>query len=500
MERLTPLSAAFLQAEDEDPTTSMAIASTAVLEGPPPPQEDFVAHLAGRVPLVPRFRQVVLPVPFDLGAPVWADAPETDLAWHCRRTALPAPGGPAELHRLVARVMSQRMDRSRPLWEYWVVEGLQGGRWAVITKLHHCVVDGVSGTSLYSVVYDAGPEPGPPTPDHWQPRPRPGRAGLLAGAARDAALTPVAVGRATLPLLRHPVGLGKRVARTARGSLALLGAVTPAAPSSLRGAMGRQRRYASTVVPLAEVREVREALGGSLNDVALAAISGGLRALLISRGEEPHARAVRSLVPVSLRQPGEESLLDNRVSLLLPFLPVDVADPVERLETVHRRIREAAASGEPSAGADLTAIYEHEPFLPIALGVRAAFHLPQLHLVTVTTNVPGPREPVWMLGRRCRSILPYVPIADRVRVGVSIFSYAGELAFGVTGDFDTAPDVDTLADGIRESVEELRAAARDRAGRTARGKASGEAGGRTCRTAAGTGGGPVRGGRRRGGG
>jgi diacylglycerol O-acyltransferase len=464
VERLTPLSAAFLQAEDEDPTTSMAIASTAVLEGPPPPQEDFVAHVAGRVPLVPRYRQVVMTVPFDLGAPVWADAPETDLEWHCRRTALPAPGGPAELHRLIGRVMSQRMDRSRPLWEYWVVEGLEGGRWAVIQKVHHCVVDGVSGTSLYQVVYDPGPDPRPPAPDTWQPQPRPGRVGLLAGAARDAALTPVTVGRAAMPQLRHPVDLGKRVARTARGSLALLGGVTPTAPSSLRGAIGPQRRYSSTVVPLSAVREVKEALGGSVNDVALAAISGGLRALLLSRGEDPHPRAVRSLVPVSLRKPGEESLLDNRVSLLLPFLPVDVADPEERLETVHRRIREAAASGEPAAGADFTAMSEHEPFLPIALGVRAAFHLPQLHLVTVTTNVPGPREPVWMLGRRCLSIVPYVPIADRVRVGVSIFSYAGDLAFGVTGDFDTAPDVDTLADGIRESVEELGRTARERSG------------------------------------
>lgn len=422
MERLTPLSAAFLQAEDEDPTTTMAIASAAVFEGPAPTQQEFVAHISGRLPLVPRFRQKVRTVPFDLGAPVWVDDPATDVHWHVRRTALPAPGGEAELYRLVGRVMTARMDRTRPLWEYWVVEGLAGGRWAVLQKVHHCLVDGVSGTALYDVVFDTSAEPRAAVPDEWRPQPEPSSLSLTASAARDLALVPVNLTRDVAALLRSPRALARRARATATGSLALSGAALPVTSTSLRGRMGRQRRYTATTASLTAVRQVRTAFGASVNDVALAAISGGFRDLLLSRGEEPHRHAVRTLVPVSARLPGEESIPDNRVSLMLPYLPVDLADPVRRLAEVGVRIDEAAAAHEPEAGASLTSFAEHNPFLPVAVAVRLAFHIPQRQLVTVTTNVPGPRQTVYALGRRCSRIVPYVPIADRVRIGVAVFS------------------------------------------------------------------------------
>ncbi len=224
--------------------------------------------------------------------------------------------------------------------------------------------------------------------------------------------------------------------------------------------MGHQRRYTSTSASFGDVRAVRAAYGGSVNDLALTAISGGFRALLLSRGEEPQAHAVRTLVPVSVRLPGEESIPDNRVSLMLPYLPVDVADPVAALSIVHQRIADASAAREPEAGSELMSIAGYGPFLPVALGMRLAFHLPQRQLVTVTTNVPGPRQPLFALGRQCERIIPYVPIADRVRIGVAIFSYADELTFGITGDYDTASDIDVLADGIDATVAELvRAAA-----------------------------------------
>lgn len=459
MERLTPLSAAFLQAEDEDPTTSMAIASAAVLAGPAPSHEEYVEHIRGRVPLVPRLRQRIREVPFDLGAPVWVDDPGMDVGWHVRRTALPDPGGPAELHRLMARVMTQRMDRSRPLWEHWVVEGLADGRWAILQKVHHCMVDGVSGTALYHVVFDAGPTSPPPVVDDWSPRPAPSTLSLTRQAVRDLALTPVVGLRAAGSLLTSPRALARRTARTARGALSLVTHARPVSGSSLSGPMGRQRRYTSTTVGFDDIRVVRAAFPGTVNDVALTAVSGGFRALLLSRGEEPEAHAVRTLVPVSVRRPGEESIPDNRVSLMLPYLPVDVADPVEALATVRDRMARAAASGEAVAGTDLISILGYEPFLPVALGTRLAFHLPQRQLVTVTTNVPGPREPVFALGRACEQIVPYVPIADRVRIGVAIFSYTDQLAFGITGDYDTARDIEVLAEGIRSTVAELRAAA-----------------------------------------
>lgn len=457
MERLTPLSAAFLQAEDEDPTTTLAIASTAVFEGPAPSQDELLEHLAGRIPLVPRYRQRVRRVPFDLGAPVWVDDPDTDLGWHVRRTALPAPGGPAELHRLMARIMSQRMDRTRPLWEYWVVEGLADGRWALVQKVHHCVVDGVSGTELYQVLFDPDPEPRPPTEDTWEPHRPPGTVALTGRAVRDLAMLPVQGLGAAASLLRSPGNLAMRAVQTVRGSVSLAGALLPVRPSSLTGRTGRQRRFTSTVVSLPDVRAIRKVHGVTVNDVALAAITGGFRTLLLERGEVPDSHAVRTLVPVSVRPPGEERVQDNQVSLMLPFLPVDVADPVERLLTVRQRITEAATSGEPVAGNSLTSVAVYEPFLPIALGVRLAFRIPQRQLVTVTTNVPGPRVPVYALGRRCVRIIPYVPIADRLRIGVAIFSYCDELAFGVTGDYDTAPDVEVFARGVSDAVAELKA-------------------------------------------
>ncbi len=455
MERLTPLSAAFLQVEDEDANSSLAIASTGVFEGPAPTREEFAAHIAGRLPLVRRFRQRVRQVPFDLGAPVWVDDPDDDVAWHVRATSLPAPGGAVELHRVVARVMSVRMDRDRPLWEYWLVDGLEGGRWAVIQKVHHCMVDGVSGAELYHLVFDDGPQPRPPAPDDWEPQLEPTSLALAAQAVIDLTLTPVIDLRAVGSLLASPAQLARRALVTARGALAYAASLVPATSTSLVGPIGTRRRYTTATASMSDVRVIRSALGCTVNDVAVAAITGGFRDLLLSRGEEPHAHAVRSLVPVSLRTTGEEAVPDNRVSMMLPYLPVDVADPVQRLAEVRRRILDAVATGQPQAGRDLTSIARHEPFPPVALGVRLAFHLPQRLIVTVTTNVPGPRQPVFVLGRRCEQILPFVPIADRVRIGVAIFSYAGELTFGVTGDHDSAPDVGVLADGIAAAVAEL---------------------------------------------
>jgi diacylglycerol O-acyltransferase len=459
-EQLTPLSAWFLQAEDEDPMTTMAISSTGVFEGPAPRQEDLLAHLAGRLALVPRYRQRIRAVPLDLGPPVWEDVPEVDLGWHLRRTALPAPGGPAELHRLIGRIMSARMDRARPLWEYWVVEGLEEGRWAVVQKVHHCVVDGVSGAGLYHVIFDTTPVPAPAVPDPWTPRPRTGNLTLTTRAALGLLWGPVRGMAAVGALARRPRELGVRAVKSARGVMALTGALWPAASSSLTGPMGRQRRYTSAVVSLVDVRAVRRAHGVTVNDVALAAITAAFRALLIGRGEDPHAHAVRTLVPVNIRADGEEGILDNRVSLLLPFLPVDVENPVERLHEVHRRVARAVASGEPTAGASLTAASVYEPYLPIALGIRAMMHVPQRQLVTVTTNVPGPAAPVYALGRRCVRILPYVPIADRLRTGIAIFSYGDELVFGVTADRDTVPDIEVLAAGVADEVAALAATVR----------------------------------------
>jgi diacylglycerol O-acyltransferase len=453
---MSPLDAAFLNIEDEDGHVSMAISSVAILDGPPPSHEEFMAAMRDRLPLVPRYRQKVRQVPFDLGRPVWVDDPRFDLTHHVRRTALPEPGDDAALSRLMARVMSQRLDRDRPLWEYWVVEGLAGGRWALISKVHHCMVDGVSGTHLYYVLLDESPTgTREPVEDGWQPAAEPSTLELIGDALRDLALNPVEQARLVGTALRAPLSTANRIAETMYGLTSLADALLPATPSSLTGPIGRSRRYAMARAPLADVLDIRRQAQVSLNDVVLAAISGAFRSLLCERGEEPDEHAIRSLVPVSVRAPGDEGIYDNRVSLLLAYLPVHLADPVERLHAVHRHVADLKAGKEAQAGAAMTALAGHEPFPPISWGMRLAARLPQRNIVTVTTNVPGPRRPLYLLGRQMVEVLPYVPIAAQLRIGISIFTYCDQVTFGITGDYDAAPDVERMARAIEDGIAAL---------------------------------------------
>jgi diacylglycerol O-acyltransferase len=460
MERLTPLATTFLDAEDVDPRSSLAIGSLCVFAGPAPSFDDFVEMVAGRLPLIPRYRQKLRAVPFGLAAPAWVDDPDFDIRWHVRNTALPAPGGPEEIGRLMSRVMSRRMSRDRPLWEYWFCEGLPDGQWALLSKLHHSLVDGVSGTDLYRVVLDPTPTPRPPAPDTWTPTAAPSAVAATARAAWELATSPVTTARAVVGALAAPRRLARATSETASGMLTLASALRPLRPTSLTGPLEGSRRYTWTDVSLEDVRADRQAYGVTVNDVALAAVSGGFRLLLVSRGEEPGAHALRSLVPVSTREPGAESIPDNRVSLMLPYLPVDLADPVERLRAVRERVTGLRDHHEPEAGGSVTAAAGIAPFPPVSWGIRMGLRLPQRQVATVTTNVPGPRTTLYALGREALQMLPYVPIADRVRIGVAMFSYRDTLTFGITGDYDTAPDLQVLADGIATSVAELVAAAR----------------------------------------
>ena len=460
MNRLNPLDAAFIDAEDADPHTSMAIASIAVFEGPAPSHEEFLAHMARRVPQVPGYRRKLRTVPLRLGRPVWVDDPDFDIAYHVRRTALPAPGGDRQLADLMARVMSQRLDRDHPLWEYWVAEGLAEGRWALISKVHHCMVDGVSGTDLYRVIFDSSPEPAPPVEDtRTAVGPEPSAMELAARAVLDSVVLPAREALALSRAVADPVDALRRTADTARGAARLTPALWPATKSSLSGHIGRQRRYTWARASMDDVKTIRRQLGGTMNDVVLAAISGGFRALLLSRGDQPGPHTVRSLVPVSLRAPGEESVYENQVSAVLADLPVHIADPAERLAAVRAELQELKESKEATAGETMVTLGRYTPFPLASWLVRLAFGLPQREIVTVTTNVPGPRQPLYGMGRKIVEIIPYVPIATTLRTGVSIFTYCGQVTFGVTGDFAGSPDLDVLARGIEDSMAELLKAA-----------------------------------------
>jgi diacylglycerol O-acyltransferase len=461
MDSLKPLDAIFIDAEDEDKNTSMAIASIAVFQGPAPPQKEVMALIAGRLPLVPRYRQKLRTVPFRLGRPVWVDDPDFDLAYHVRRTALPRPGKRRQLADLMGRVMSQRLDRDHPLWEYWVVEGLAKGRWALISKVHHCMIDGVGGVDLYRVLMELPSESVPPEdPPAGSP---PSANSLAAKAAADMAHLPLqgagALGAAVAEpgrTIAQAVGMARAVARFSPS-------LKPAVPSSLSGAIGQQRRYAWGRTSLDDIKTIKREFGGTVNDVVLAAISGGFRALLLSRGEEPQPHEVPSLVPVSVRSPGNEGGFGNQVSATVTNLPVHIADPVERLAAVRAEQDSLKACHEAMIGQALVALGQYSAYPLTSWLVRKAFGLPQREIVTVTTNVPGPREPLYWMGRRLQEIIPYVPIASTVRIGISIFSYGDRVTFGVTGDYAANPDLRVLARGIEQGVAELLLAARQHA-------------------------------------
>ncbi len=463
MDRMSPLDATFLEAEDEDPHTSMAIASVGIFEGAAPDQLVIDDLIRQALPRIPRYRQKVRRVPYDLGPPVWVDDPHFVLDYHLRRTALPRPGTMTQLRSLVSRLMAQRLDRERPLWELWVIEGLESAEWALLTKVHHCMVDGVSGTDLLAVMLEPQERGG--TTGQWTPAAEPSQTRLLTRALGDLALDPLRALNALRRNLASPRTFLRRVADVGRGSLSLARTASPARRSSLLGTIGQQRRYEWARAPLADIKVVRGAFGGTLNDVVLTIITGAFRSLLEARGEALDPHSVRSLVPVSVRAPGQEHAYENRVSLLLPYLPIEIEDPVARLAEVRKRMTDLKASKEAVAGEALTALAAFEPFPLVSFGTRLGFRIPQRTIVTVTTNVPGPRHQLQADGRPMRELFPYVPISSTVRVGIAIYSYAEELTFGITGDYDAAADLDVLSRAIENDLARLvRAAAPDPAG------------------------------------
>jgi len=462
-DRLSPLDASFLHVEDD--VSHMHIAAIGIFEGPAPRYSDVVNMVKGKLPLVPRYRQVVRFVPLDMGRPVWVDDQHFNIDYHLRHTALPAPGGEPELRALVGRVMAQQLDRSKPLWEIWMVEGLGGGRWALLSKTHHALVDGVSGTDLLAVIMDTTPQPSPPLDDDWVPRPAPSGASLVLGAASDLARSPYEQLRAVRASTRVPRHALSRAAEVARGLSSMAGLIRPTPISSLNGPLGPHRRYAWAATTVDDIKRVRKGLGGAFNDVVLASITNGFRELLRSRGESVE-RVVRTLVPVSVRprSPGAmavgDGTLQNKVSAMFAALPVGIDDPAERLRAITLQMTGLKESKEAVAGEALTSLSGFAPPMLLALGMRLASRVAQRNVNTVTTNVPGPQLPLYVAGRRMVTAYPYVPLAGQVRIGLAIFSYDGQVTFGITGDWDTTEDLDVLGRGIESGMRTMLALCR----------------------------------------
>ncbi|SNS02224.1 acyltransferase, WS/DGAT/MGAT [Geodermatophilus pulveris] len=454
MERLSTLDASFLGLED--PETPMHVAGVLVLDPPVGGLDAIAALVAARLPLVPRYRQRVLEVPGHLANPVWADDPHFDVDHHVRRSAVPRPGTQDQLLELVSRVTARPLDRSRPLWEVYLVEGLAGGRAAVVTKTHPALVDGLGTVDIGQVLLDDSPDAPVPEPVPWRPRPLPSAAQLVAEALAEYAARPSAV----VETARHAVTdvrtTGARLTSAAGGAVRAVRSALFAAPSSpLNAGGGSQRRVVVARGDLDDVKRVRKAHGGTVNDVLLAVVTGALRDWLLSRGQPVvGSTSVRALVPVSVHG-AEEETPGTRVSSYLVDLPVGEPSPRLRLARLSYAMRGVSQHGR-SVGADaLLALAGFAPPTLHALGARAARGLSRRMANLVVTNVPGPQVPLYAGGTRVREVFPVVPLAPGHGLSIGITSYDGRVFFGLNADRFGVGDVDLLADLVEQELAVL---------------------------------------------
>ena len=453
---MSALDAEFLHLEDG--VNHLHIGACARFEGPAPTEAELFDLMGRCLDRIPRYRQRVHTLPFQLGRPVWEDDPTFDLGQHLFHTTLETADD-AELEELMAGVMSTELDRRRPLWEMWLVDGLEGDEWALLAKVHHCMVDGIAGVGLMEEVLDLTPDaercPEPAQP--WVATPGSSETRLVADAVGDLLSTVVRWSTQALGALTRPGETIGALRTLASGVSSWMGEAWPTPTTSVDGTVGPERCWRGVQVPLAEAKAIRAERGGTVNDVILTAVTRGFRDLLLARGEDPRATEIRTLVPVSVRT--EHGRLDNEVAAMVADLPVEIAVPELRYEAIRCETRWLKLSHEAEAAERVTSLAELVPAPFMAYGSRIAAAVlrrhPQRSINTVTTNVPGPPVPLFATGRRMIAYHPYVPVAFGVRFAVAILSYDGELYFGITGDRDSAPDIDVLADGIVAGVTEL---------------------------------------------
>jgi len=449
----------------------MHVASASIFEGPAPSHKEFRDHIASRLHLVPRFRQKLRFVPLDQGRPVWVDDPHLNLDYHVRQSALPAPGSEEQLRNLAARIFSQQLDRSKPLWELWLVEGLRDDRFAIVGKSHHALVDGVSGVDITTVLFDLDAEPQGPAASSppWLARPEPTDLKLLSDAWRERLTSPPEIVRGVRAALRGP----RQVLRGVGATSKMLGAGMAAPSSVFNVEIGPHRRFAITQAYLADLKRVKDAHGGTVNDVILSIVAGGIGKYLRARGHDTEGLELRALVPVSVRAEEEHGALGNRISAMMAPLPVWSEDPVERLELVTGEMGDLKDSGQAVGAEILTKLTD---FAPSTIASQAARLQPaQRFFNLVVTNVPGPQFPLYVLGRKMESIFPMVPLARRQALCVGIMSYNGQVNFGLIGDYDAMADLDSFALDLEAATAETIATApakRAKAGKRAKAAAS----------------------------
>jgi diacylglycerol O-acyltransferase / wax synthase len=457
-DRLTGLDASFLHLEDA--SSHMHVAGVMLFEGPPPPYAELLDAVERRLPLVPRYRQRLAFVPLGQGRPKWVDDPHFNLRYHVRSTALASPGSERQLKDLAGRVFSQQLDRDKPLWEVWLVEGLDDDRFAVLSKTHHALVDGISGVDIMSVLFDTSAEPAAPTDpgDRWLPRPLPSRAQLFAEALLERATIPAEIGRSVKAVLRGPrrIAAGARDAAVGVGAMAWAG-LNPAPGSPYNRDIGPHRRFTWVRADLKDVKAIKNELGGTVNDVVLSVVAGGLGRHLRRRGRNTDGLELKAMVPVSVRADVERGALGNRVAAMMAPLPVWCQEPVARLDIVSEQLKGLKSGGQAVGAQVLTELSGFAP--STIMGQASRLMARQRFFNLVVTNVPGPQFPLYLLGRRMLDPFPMVPLAKNQALGIALLSYDGRINFGLVGDFDLLWDLDELAADLEDSLAELAAAA-----------------------------------------
>ena len=457
LDRLTSIDASFLT--NETSCAHMHVGAILIFEGPPPSYDDFLAHVESRLHLVPRFRQKLAFPPVETGRPFWVDDPSFNLAYHVRHSALPAPGSEEQLRNIAGRLFSQALDRSKPLWELWLVQGLERNRFALVTKTHHALVDGVSGVDIATVLFDLKPVPEPIEPDReWVPRPSPSAAELAARGVIEAGEAPFKLARRAVRAASHPRQTTRKVADAGEALAEVAWNLSNPAPDvPLNVEIGSHRRFAWARAELADFKRIKNALGGTVNDVVLTVVSGALRGWLRSRGVKLAGLDLRALVPVSIRTEDDHGDLGNRIAAMRGPLPVYIGDPVKRLEVV-RRAMDGLKESKQALGAEVISRFnDFAPPTLLAQASRLNFSTRLFNLIV--TNVPGPQIPLYVLGRELQDIFPVAFLPENHALAIAIISYNGSMDFGLLGDYDAMDDIDTIATGLSESLAELLSAA-----------------------------------------
>jgi len=452
-DRLSAIDASFLAQERE--SSHMHVGAVILFEGPPPTREDSLAHIAERLHLVPRYRQKLAFPRFEMGRPLWVDDPSFNLEYHVRHTALPQPGTEEQLRALAGRIFSQRLDRSKPLWEIWYVQGLADDRFALISKTHHALVDGVSGVDLATVLFDLSAEPPErePAPD-WAPQREPSDAELVAEGVKGIARTPLDVGRRVLSAAQRPERTASRLREALEGFGEVAWAnLNPAPETPLNVPIGPHRRIWWERAELDDFKTVKNALGGTVNDVVLAVVAGAIGRWLRTRGVRTEGLELRAQVPVSIRAEDEHGALGNRIAVMRAPLPVYAQDPVERLKIVREAMEGLKQSKQALAAQVIAGLEDFAPPTLLAQASRMNFSTRLFNMIV--TNVPGPQFPLYMQGRELVEVVPVAFLPENYALTVAVMSYNGKLDFGLIGDYDAMPDIDAVGGFLSDALAEL---------------------------------------------